>query len=65
MQNVTFCTVEGGGHAWPGGRCGGPLGPCTLNLGPIGTLHVAGEPLLHTADEIWRFFSDKVMPSGL
>jgi poly(3-hydroxybutyrate) depolymerase len=61
MRNVTLCTVQGGGHAWPAGRCGGAFGPCSLNLGPIGTLDVVGEPLLQTADEIWRFFSDKTL----
>ena len=27
--NVTLCTVTGGTHAWPGGRCGGSYGPVT------------------------------------
>jgi polyhydroxybutyrate depolymerase len=58
MSNVTLCVINGGTHAWPGGTCGGALGPCTLNYaGAI--LHISSEPLIHAADEIWRFFHDK------
>ena len=64
MQNVTLCTITGGKHAWPGGRCGGSLGPCALHLGPLGTLTIASPALIHTADEIWRFFSAASMPAA-
>jgi polyhydroxybutyrate depolymerase len=61
MRNVTLCTIHGGTHAWPGGTCGGALGPCTLNF--AGTkINIASEPLIHAADEIWRFFHDKHLP---
>eukprot|EP01047_Picozoa_sp_COSAG01_P055169 COSAG01_NODE_6113_length_3843_cov_5.851763_2_plen_212_part_00 len=63
MSNVTFCAVQGGTHAWPAGRCGGKLGACTLVIPDYTTLHLVGEPLLQTSDEIWRFFRDKRMPS--
>lgn len=63
MANVTLCTVDGGTHAWPGGRCGGELGACTLSIPGYATLHMAGEPLIHTSEEIWRFFQDKVLPN--
>lgn len=60
-SNVTLCTVVGGTHAWPGGRCGGTFGPCTLTIPDYCTLHMAGEALIHAADEIWRFFSTKTL----
>jgi polyhydroxybutyrate depolymerase len=62
MQNVTLCVVRGGKHSWPGGRCGGRLGPCTLSF--VGTvLDLTSEALVHTSDEVWRFFKDKRMPA--
>jgi polyhydroxybutyrate depolymerase len=65
MSNVTLCTIQGGTHAWPGGRCGGKLGACTLAIPGYATLHLVGEPLLQTSDEIWRFFHDKRMPASV
>eukprot|EP01043_Picozoa_sp_COSAG02_P029836 COSAG02_NODE_1875_length_10575_cov_19.141848_3_plen_338_part_00 len=62
MANVTQCTIDGGTHAWPGGRCGGSFGPCTLAIPGYATLHLAGEPLIDASAEIWRFFETKVLP---
>jgi polyhydroxybutyrate depolymerase len=63
MTNVTQCTITGGTHAWPGGKCGGSLGPCTLAIPGYATLHLAGEPLIDASLEIWRFFESKRMPA--
>jgi len=59
LRNVTLCTIVNGTHAWPAGRCGGSLGPCTLTIPDVTTLYLAGPAVIHAADEIWRFFSTK------
>ena len=64
MTNVTICTIQGGTHAWPAGRCGGKLGACTLAIPGYATLHLAGEPIMHASDEIWRFFKGKRLPTS-
>jgi polyhydroxybutyrate depolymerase len=50
---VTFCTVQGGGHTWPGGDV--PESYIILQLGHTTTY-------LNATDAIWEFFSAHPLP---
>jgi polyhydroxybutyrate depolymerase len=45
---VRFCTVDGGGHQWPGGESAGPGGHLTQDIS--------------ASEELWSFFAAHPMP---
>ena len=46
-------------------RCGESLGSCSIAIPNVGNINLVGEPLIHTADEIWRFFRYRSLPPAL
>lgn len=52
-SDVVLCSIEGGGHSWPGGEPPADLVECPGN-GPQSAT-------FHASDAIWRFFSSHPM----
>jgi len=48
---VRLCTIQGGGHQWPGGESAGPGGDLSDDL--------------QTSEELLRFFDDHVLPESV